>query len=107
VDLDSEQTLVLVFGAPALADRPGPLTELARAFPRSKVLGCSTAGEILGTKVLDDSMVVAVARFEATRLRGAAAPVHAADGVVRGRRGDRRGSSQARGCAGCMCCPTG
>jgi len=79
VDLDSEQTLVLVFGAPALADRPEPLIELARAFPRSKVLGCSTAGEIFGTKVLDDSMVVAVARFEATRLRGAAAPVQAAE----------------------------
>jgi len=79
LELDSEQTLVLVFGAPGLMDRPGLLTDLARAFPRSKVLGCSTAGEIFGTKVLDDSMVVAVARFEATTLRSAAAPVHAAE----------------------------
>ena len=79
LDLDSEQTLVLVFGAAALADRPGLLLDLTRGFPRSTVLGCSTAGEIFGTKVLDDSMVVAVARFEATQLRGAAAPVHAAE----------------------------
>lgn len=70
---------MLVFGAPGLMDRPGLLTDLARAFPRSKVLGCSTAGEIFGTKVLDDSMVVAVARFDATRLRSAAAPVHAGE----------------------------
>ncbi len=79
LDLDSEQTLVLVFGAAALADRPGLLLDLTRGFPRSTVLGCSTAGEIFGTKVLDDSMVVAVARFEATQLRGAAAPVRAAE----------------------------
>lgn len=79
LELDSEQTLVLVFGAPGLMDRPGLLTDLTRAFPRSKVLGCSTSGEIFGTKVLDDSMVVAVARFEATTLRGAAAPVHASE----------------------------
>lgn len=80
LDLDSEQTLVLVFGAPALMDRDGPLRDLVQAFPRSKVLGCSTAGEIFGTKVLDDSIVVAVARFEATPLRSAAAPVPAVEG---------------------------
>lgn len=79
LDLDSEQTLVLVFGAPALMDRAGLLRDLAQGFPRSKVLGCSTAGEIFGTKVLDDSIVVAVARFEATRLRSAAAPVPAVE----------------------------
>jgi len=79
LELDSEQTLVLVFGAPELMDRPGPLTDLIRGFPRSHVLGCSTAGEIFGTKVLDDSIVLAVARFDATRLRRAAAPVHASE----------------------------
>ena len=79
LELDSEATLVLVFGAPALAERPGPLIDLARGFPRSKVLGCSTAGEILGTKVSEDGVVVAVARFEGTRLATAAAPVRAAE----------------------------
>jgi len=79
LELDSEQTLVLVFGAPGLAERPGPLVDLVRAFPRSRVLGCSTAGEIFANKVLDDSVIVAVARFEATRLASAAAPVRAAD----------------------------
>ena len=79
VDLDSEQTLVLVFGAANLLDRPGPVIDLTRAFPRSKILGCSTAGEIFGAKVGDDGLVVAVARFEATTLAVASAPVSAAE----------------------------
>ncbi len=79
VELDSAQTLVLVFGASSLLDRPGPVLEVTRAFPRSKVIGCSTAGEIFGAKVDDDSLVVAVARFEATTLAVASAPVRAAE----------------------------
>lgn len=80
LDLDSPQTLVVVFGAPGLADRPGVLVDLARAFPRSKVIGCSTAGEIFGAKISDDSLAVAVARFEATTLATASAPVTAGGG---------------------------
>lgn len=79
VELDSERTLVLVFGAPGFSERPGPVIDLTHAFPRSKILGCSTAGEIFGTKVGDDSLVVAVARFEATTLATAAAPVSEAE----------------------------
>ncbi|HEY0133050.1 MAG TPA: FIST N-terminal domain-containing protein [Nannocystis sp.] len=79
VDLDSEQTLVLVFGAASLLDSPGPVVDLVSAFPRSKVLGCSTAGEIFGAKVGDDSLVVAVARFAATTLATASAPISAAE----------------------------
>jgi hypothetical protein len=83
--LDSEQTLVLVFGASNLLDRPGPLIDLARGFPQAKVIGCSTAGEIFGSQngqragVGDDSLVVAVARFAATRLATASAPISATD----------------------------
>ena len=85
LELDSEQTLVLVFGASDLLDKPGPLIDLAGAFPRSRVIGCSTAGEIFGSQggqragVGDDSLVVAVARFAATRLATASAPVSAAE----------------------------
>ncbi len=85
LELDSEQTLVLVFGASNLLDRPGPLIDLARAFPRARMIGCSTAGEIFGSQggqraaVGDDSLVVAVARFAGTRLATASAPVSAAE----------------------------
>jgi hypothetical protein len=73
--MDSEQTLVLAFAAPELADDPRPFAELRAAFPRSVVIGCSTSGEIAGAQVNDGSISVAVARFEHTRLRRACTPV--------------------------------
>ena len=73
VALDGPQTLVLAFGASALP--PAVLAELAAAFPQSALLGCSTAGEIHGAEIFDDSLSVAVARFEHTHLRQAKADV--------------------------------
>jgi serine/threonine protein kinase len=69
--LDSERTLVLAFGASELLDEPGPLAELARAFPQSQLIGCSTSGEISGTEVFDHSVSVAVVRFAHTELASA------------------------------------
>jgi serine/threonine protein kinase len=68
VALDSERTLVTVFGATELLDEPAPLLELARAFPTSHVIGCSTSGEISGSEVFDHSLSVAVMRFARTEL---------------------------------------
>ena len=67
-DLDSEHTLVLIFGAPMYLDRPEVLAELIKAYPRSKLIGCSTAGEIFGPFVNDLSLSVAVVRFERSRV---------------------------------------
>jgi serine/threonine protein kinase len=68
VALDSERTLVTVFGATELLDDPAPLLELARAFPHSHVIGCSTSGEISGSEVFDHSLSVSVMRFARTEL---------------------------------------
>ncbi len=73
--LDSENTLVIVFGASSFVDDPAPLRELEVAYPRSRVIGCSTSGEIFGTALSDDSLSVAVARFESSTIAGACAPV--------------------------------
>lgn len=62
--LDSAQTLVLVFAAAEYIDRPGALTALCNAYPTSKLIGCSTAGEIAGPLVNDASLSVAVIHFE-------------------------------------------
>ena len=74
-DLDSERTLVLVLGATKYMDDADAIAELRRRFPRSHFLGCSTAGEIAGSELHDDSLSVAVHRFEHTRVKTAAAPV--------------------------------
>lgn len=76
-DMDSAQTLVLAFGARALADQAAPFDELRAAFPHAKLLGCSTAGEIAGTNVDDESISLVVARFEHTRLQLATTAVAA------------------------------
>lgn len=77
--LDSRSTLVLAFGASSYADRHAPLRILAETYPRSMIMGCSTAGEIHGGEVYDGSLSVAVLRFDQTRLDVAYAPMRAND----------------------------
>ena len=74
-DLDSEQTLVLVFGPATAHENLQPFAELAAAFPRSHILGCSTSGAILGPNVSEEGLVVAVHRFKHTTLRQASTSV--------------------------------
>lgn len=76
--LDSAHTLVLVFGASGLLDRAEPVHALLRAYPQSHVMGCSTAGEIFGTRLQDDSLSVAVVQFEHTRVASASTHVQSA-----------------------------
>jgi hypothetical protein len=92
-ELDSEQTLVLVFGASDRLDDSGALRHLLEVHPRSHLIGCSTAGEILDTSISDGSLAVAVCRFEATTLRSIAIPV--ADSSESGSAGRRIGEALA------------
>ncbi|MFN0123876.1 MAG: FIST signal transduction protein [Blastocatellia bacterium] len=77
--MDSPQTLVTVFGASSFINDTGALSDLGAAFPQAKLTGCSTAGEIMGMTINDDSLVVAVSQFADTRLETACAPVQKAD----------------------------
>src|SRR5438132_176274 len=63
-DLDSDSTLVVVFGTPEWGNGHSAFDQLAGAYPRSHIVGCSTAGEIFGTHLADGSLSVAAARFE-------------------------------------------
>lgn len=62
---------MLVFGGASFLENTGPLDELVKAFPSSVVVGCSSAGEIHGPHISDDSLSVAVAQFERATLRRA------------------------------------
>lgn len=81
-DLDSDQTLVLMFFSPRFGQDSQVLADVRRMYPRSHIMGCSTAGEILSTEILDDSIVVSVIRFERTELRSAYATVGRAEDSV-------------------------
>ncbi len=97
--LDSDATLLLLFGAPNLIETPERIRQVLDACPRSAVLGCSTAGEIHGCEISDDSLVVAAVRFDHTTLRTAQAAVHApTDSYAAGRAiADRLKDASLRG----------
>jgi len=75
--LDSSQTLVIVFGAAAYIDDPAPIETLSAAYPASTVIGCSTSGEIFATEVFDDTLSVAIVRFDNTPIQSAFVPIKA------------------------------
>jgi hypothetical protein len=77
--IDSPRTLVVVFGSSNLLDADGPIAELLHDYPDSLAIGCSTAGEIIGTQIFDESVSAAIIRFHQTDLRMASAPVQSAD----------------------------
>lgn len=77
--LDSAHTLVLVFAAPEYMDKPDALTALCKAYPKSKLIGCSTAGEIAGPFVNDASLSVAVIKFEHSNIAVVSAEIKQAD----------------------------
>ncbi|MEZ4449421.1 MAG: FIST N-terminal domain-containing protein [Nannocystaceae bacterium] len=85
-DLDSSSTLVIVFGAPSYHDDAAAIEALVSAYPRSTVIGCSTSGEIFGTKIYDESLAIAVVRFAHTRVAAASRVIsRAADSEAAGR----------------------
>ena len=78
VELDSAQTLVLVFGTSTLIDTPGPLHELAAAFPKAVLMGCSTAGTMREAGIEVDVITAVVTRFNHTQLKFVSAPLASA-----------------------------
>ncbi len=67
--MDSSQTLLLFFGSPDSKLVEPRLDELYRSFPLSVLAGCSSAGEIFGDDVYDNSISLAVIQFEHTHIQ--------------------------------------
>lgn len=67
--LDGPATLALVFGSTELLRTGDRMEEVRARYPGASVLGCSTSGEICGTRVRDDSFAVTAVRFEHTTLK--------------------------------------
>jgi len=70
VDADD---LVLVFAGTDVVEDGGPLRQLRKTYPRAHFLGCSTAGEICGTRVNTGSLTATVVRFDQATLQFAQA----------------------------------
>jgi len=75
VSMDSPQTLLLFFGSADQALVTPQLEILSQSFPNSVIAGCSSAGEIYGDDVYDNSVSLAVIQFEDTRLKMASSQI--------------------------------
>ena len=71
--LPPQADLILVFGARKLLEKQNVWEKVASELPSAIITGCSTAGEIRGTEVLQDSLVATCISFEKTQLRSASA----------------------------------
>ncbi len=67
-DLDSPQTLVLVFGHAGFFTQRDPFNEINRQYPNSVIAGCSTPAVILDDRVEMQGLVISITRFCDTRL---------------------------------------
>jgi hypothetical protein len=63
--------LVLVFGGTAALRDIRVMKQIRDSYPAAHIFGCSTAGEICGTEVSDDSLVATAVCFEHTQVRAA------------------------------------
>ena len=75
ISLDSEQTLVLLFGTSKKKYIKEPLKNLQKYFPKSVIVGASSAGEIVQDELYKDSLVVTIMQFKTTKIKVIAKPI--------------------------------
>jgi len=67
--LDSANTLIIFFGTSKQELIQKPLDEIKKTFPNSVLIGSSTAGEISMDEIHEDSVVVAILKFQNTKIK--------------------------------------
>lgn len=65
--LDTAQ-LVLLFGSRLIMEDRNIFPQIQKYYPEAHIIGCSTAGEICSTKVLDESLVITAIYFDHSRV---------------------------------------
>ncbi|MBU1566462.1 MAG: FIST C-terminal domain-containing protein [Proteobacteria bacterium] len=68
--------LMLIFGATRVITDTDCIVRLRAAFPNALMIGCSTAGEIVGTHVSDNRLIATVIAFHKTAVVGACVSTH-------------------------------
>ena len=74
----ADAQMVLAFGHRSIFEHSTFADDLASHWPAAIRVGCSTAGQIRGTEVLDEGAVATAVRFDHTEVRVASSPVTAA-----------------------------
>ena len=68
--LKTRAQLVLLFGSPACVKNTDLQQKIREAYSEAHFLGCSTAGEIYGTEVTDETLVLTAIAFEHSQVYG-------------------------------------
>jgi hypothetical protein len=68
--------LILVFGESSLITDQKLFNEIRERFSKGDIVCCSTAGEIIGDEVHDNSIVVTAIQFEKTKIKSKVTNVH-------------------------------
>jgi hypothetical protein len=80
----ADAQLVLAFGHRSIFEQSSFVEDLAAQWPAAIRVGCSTAGQIRGTEVLDEGAVATAVRFDHTEVRVAVSPVTAEHSAAAG-----------------------
>jgi hypothetical protein len=67
---DESVQLVFLFGAAPLLREKTIFQTIGKYYPKAHLFGCSTAGEIYGTQVFDNSIVSTAVSFQFTHIKG-------------------------------------
>jgi len=65
-DIGEKAQLVIIFAATEILKETTFFHDLKKMYPKAHLFGCSTSGEICGTKVSDDTLVATAVYFEHT-----------------------------------------
>jgi hypothetical protein len=85
--LGASAQVVFLFGNAALVRIQECVARMRQAFPNAHLFGCSTAGEIQGSRVDDGTLALTAIAFNHSRVATAQAPVETVDGgAVTGQR---------------------
>lgn len=67
--MDSSKTLIIIFAAQEYINNQEPILKILSSYPQAHIIGCSTAGEIMGTTVHDGLIAVAIIKFNETEIK--------------------------------------
>ena len=86
-DSPRDAQMVLVFGSPRLLRNRRLIEEIKDNYPAAMLFGSSTAGEIFGARVFDDTLTATAIHWEHARLRFASELImNAENSITAGRR---------------------
>ncbi|UJH66416.1 FIST signal transduction protein [Allomuricauda sp. SCSIO 65647] len=68
LEISFTPNVFFMFVSPNFPKPESVVEQLKKAYPKAYFIGCSTAGEIVGNRLVDESMVLTAVQFEKSRL---------------------------------------